>query len=645
VRLATILHRLSTEDRNAILATHRLAEETSVGRLAQHLVQSRVLLNQLRTELRPVTNLIERLAVFGPSAGLDDDILGGVPSSRLLSAQHKGLLFLLPSTAEPTEVVLPLEYMLMREIRRPPSTDLISGLRVLGVDHLRLVARMLGLQEQRSTPLLMGDLHDHLTAQCRELAASLEPGERAVLDALLERGGVVDASVFHREHPLVPSTTAHGPFTMADVLGLGRNRGRPTAAQRLFQRGLFHAATEKDAPGGAVVQVYVPAELVERLSSAWIERRASEEAEIRKRAVLTEAPDRVRNAIPDVRGTLRAFSLAVEACGFGFIQGGEPRRDHTEAVSRLRRLTDREQELLAVLGRLMGIFRTSENRLLLTPETAARLDAPPGPFLEDLLDAVTSESGAEDALRPRLRRLILGRLSRFEGDWVRVTELPGLLRTDPEYRRTMTVHAIHPDTETADLKSLIEELRVWGFVDLAGDAGDATAVRHRRPAPAEAPEVPRRPLTVPPNLEVVVPLAAPFSLLLQLCRFAEPQVLDVAAVFKLTEASLARGSARGVPPDRARGFLADHCSHTLPDPVERLIDDVLEREGEVRIIRTSGVLALKDPVMAEALQDHPEIGPTLNMRLGPGVFALDPEVDPEDVQALLRKHGFFSVLA
>jgi len=645
LRLRSILNTLPPQEVRKIADTHLLPEDTAPESLVRHLAQSRVLLNLLKNELRPVTHLLERLAAFGPEAALETDILGDVTLSQLKSAHFRGLAFLLPSAADAQRVVLPREYTLMREIKRPPSTDLVSGLRILAVDHARLMARHLEVSEPSSSSLLLADIHARLLDRAGAWAASLPEEERCVLDALLERGGVMDAGTFHLEHPLTASSTDRGPFKVADLFGVGRARGRPTPAQRLFRKGLLFAATDQDAPGGVLTRVFVPEELVMRISGEWAERKAQEETALRGRSRLEEEPASPRSATPDVRADLRAFALAVDILGFGFIRAGEARRDHTEAVSRLRPLTDRDQQRLARLGQILGIFRLSGNRLVLESEAARILDESPVAFLARLSEAVTQEAGQADPVRPRRRRLILAGLRRFPDEWIRFDALPDLLALGPEYRRTLQVHGLDRSREEADLMEILEEFRFWGFLDLAGDPGRITGVRFRPSSRPPAVELQDKSLTLPPNLEVVVPLEAPFEVLVRLGRFADPKVLDLAAVFSLSEASLVRASSRGCPPEEARAFLAAHCGHDLPSGVIQLIEDVADREGEVRIWKVGCVMTLQDTDLAEAFQNHPELGPMILTPLAPGVFALHTDVIPEEVEKLLRKHGFFATLA
>jgi hypothetical protein len=242
-------------------------------------------------------------------------------------------------------------------------------------------------------------------------------------------------------------------------------------------------------------------------------------------------------------------------------------------------------------------------------------------------------------------RFVLGGLRRLEGEWLRSAALSDLLRTDPEYERMLAVHEIDGDSESALLHSLLEDLRVFGLAELAGEPGQSVALRGKAPQSPAVPDLPAKPLTVPPNLEVVVPLVAPFAVLIRLCRFAELKTLDVAAVFSLTERSLLRGATRGIALEEAKAFLANQCNHPLPEVVDQLFADVSAREGEVRILPTGGVLSLKDPDLEAAIQEHPEIGPLVLARLAPGVFALHPEVDVNGLVETLKRLGFFAVLA
>ena len=632
------------EEVRTIAGSHILPEDTIPEHLTLHLAQSRVLLNLLKNELRPTTNLIERLAAFGLEAALETDIVNNLPLPRLVAAHRKGLLFLLPSAAAPERVVLPLEYTLMREIKRPPTTDLVSGLRILAVDHARLMARHLELEEQRRSSLLLADIFTHLLERAGEVAASLSEEEQDVLDSMLERGGVMDAGALHREHSLVPSSTASGPFRVADLFGTSGSRGKATPVQRLFRKGLLFASTDRDAPGGVVTRVFVPGELVTRVSREWADRKAEEESRARNMAVLEANPETYRAARPDIQADLRAFALAARAVGFGYIQAGEARRDHTEAIARLRPLNDRDQEMLALLGRILGVFSTAGGRLVLENGAGRILDEAPDTFLDRVVEAVTLETGQADPLRPRIRRLLLGVPGRFPNEWLRFSALPDLLGTDAEYRRTLNVHNLDRDTEEADLTDCLEELNAWGFCHLAGDPGRLTGVMFREREIRSAPEVPDQPFMIPPNLEVVVPLGAPFDLLDQLGCFADPRVLDVAAVYALSESSLLRGSSQGSPPEKARAFLARHCSHDLPPGVDQLFRDVAAREGEVRVWRVGGVLRCRDLDLAEAFQNHPEIGPMILTDLAPGVFALHPGVDLVSVEKMLRKHGLYASL-
>lgn len=644
MRLTTLLRGLPAHEVEAVADANMLPPDSAADAIARHLTQSRVLQNALRTTLRPVTHLIERLAMFGPKAGLDTEILNGVSTHRLDAAHRQGLLFLLPSAADPTEVALPLEYLLMREVRRPPTTDLVSGLRVYGIDQARRLARALDLDDEPTPSMLLAAIHEALLIRVPALARELSAGERTLLDDLLERGGALDAGDFQRSYPLSSSTTARGPFSIGDVFGQGRAAGRPTDAQRLFQMGILHAETERDTPAGMIARVFVPAPLVERLSGAWAARREAAETDLRARAVLPAPPVDVRPGAADPALELRSLALCAQAFGYGFVRGGEARLEDAARLTELRRLPAHDQVHWITAGRLLGVFRVEEARLVLAPDAAEILDLPPTEVAARLRRAVEREEGAADALRPRLRRFLSQALTRFTDAWLRVDVLPELLQADGEYRRTLAVHDVDPDMATAIGLGVLEEMRAWGTVDLAGPEGEPVAVRLRPPtASPPASAIPARPLVVPPNLEVVAPMAAPFDLLATLARFAEPKTLDVAAVFAVSASGLARARGRGIDLSEARAFLAAHCAHPLPETVDRLFADAAEREGEVRLVRTRGVLLVQDPDTALALAAHPAVAPLIiQPSPAPGVLILAADADPDQIRARLERAGFFA---
>lgn len=642
MRIRELLAGLPADDRTAIVRHHRVAADIDIDDLARHLVQSRTLLNTLRGELKPVTDLVERLAALGGEAPVDA-VADGVSPHRLRGAQTKGLVWLLPSPDAPERVVLPLEYRLMREVRRPTIRDLTGGLRTLSVDQARRVAEQLGIAVRRNLPLLLADLHDALVARAETIARDLDADARTVLDGVLASGGATDAGAHHRQYPLVAETSARGPFHVADLFGTGRFRGKATPTQRLVQHALLFPATERDQPSGVVDGLFVAQELIEPLQSLHGGRRQAE----RDRIVDAHAVDVDEPTDPapaDVRDDLRAFVLGAAARGYRLARAGRARRDDAAAVRAWRpSLTDDAQEALAELAVRLGALRDDDGVLHATDDAPARLDAPGDAFAAAVRDAATREAGEADPIPPRIRAAVLNALGRVPDRWLSIDGVAALVADEPDVRRLVAVHDVDPATLRDRIETALGPLNHWGFVDCTREP--VPACRFRGLAIDDLPELPARCVTIPPNLDVMAPMIAPLDVLLTLGDVCEPVRYDRAAMFRLTPTSLLRAADRGIAPADVATRLAAHCAHPLPDEVARLVDDAVARDGEVRIRRTSALVLVSEPTLVEALRRHPVLADARAVEVAPGVYALPDGCDVRAVHAALRDAGVHAAFA
>lgn len=641
IRIQPLLERLPEDERAKIASHHGLARDAASVDIARHLVTSRVLLNGLKNELRPVTNLIERLAAFGAEAEADSDLRGDVTPTRLEATHGKGLVFLQPSAAEPSRMALPLEYLLMREIKRPAQTDLIAGLRTLTVDQARIMARMLDVEDRRSVPLLLGDLYDALVASVA--SESLPADQQEALDAILQKGGIVDAGSHHRDHALVADPHARGPFTTADLFGTRGARGRPTAMQMLVRRGRVFAQTDRDQPNGSIVKLFVPSEVAEPLAASWAARHDESVRETIDAWRLDDDPATVKKRPDDIVGDLRAFALGVATLGCRYAEAGHLRRVDTDAFQQRRAIDAADQARLAELGYRLGVFRIDERRLVVDDGAEARLDETPAAQVDAIRRAIVEEAGLADPLPARFRRWILGAMARHDGVWLRLAGVRALLDGDREFQRSVAANDLESSTIDAAVATALDELRSWGWFDLGYDGDRLVCARYRAPeADAAWPEIPSRPLTIPPNRDVIVPAAAPFHLLQTIGQFAEPQRFDVAVVYSISDRSLLRGTTRGYPPEQVVPYLTAHCVHPIPESIDQCVNDVIEREGEVSVMPATSVLVFRDPAVSDAAKRHPDLGHLFGCEIARGVYVPPVDTPLEIVQEALRKHGFYA---
>ena len=163
MRLASILGALPAQDLRFIARAHRLADVSGAHlteALKRHLTEPVAFRASLGSSSEEARRFIGLLAAGGHRVGFAQALRERLTEADLLGLHEKGLAFLLPSTDDPQEVVLPLEYLFMEDLPLTQARDLISGLRVYEAEDLRRIALSLGLSDQRFTgPYLAAEIY------------------------------------------------------------------------------------------------------------------------------------------------------------------------------------------------------------------------------------------------------------------------------------------------------------------------------------------------------------------------------------------------------------------------------------------------------------------------------------------------------
>ncbi len=108
-------------------------------------------------------------------------------------------------------------------------------------------------------------------------------------------------------------------------------------------------------------------------------------------------------------------------------------------------------------------------------------------------------------------------------------------------------------------------------------------------------------------------------------------------VFRFSTASLRRAFDAGWTSDRVLGWLAEHSSTGVPQPLEYLVGDVARRHGRIRLGTVGSWLQTDDEAVIAQIMGHPEATGLGLRRLAPGVLVADAEAD--EVATLLREIG------
>jgi hypothetical protein len=144
-------------------------------------------------------------------------------------------------------------------------------------------------------------------------------------------------------------------------------------------------------------------------------------------------------------------------------------------------------------------------------------------------------------------------------------------------------------------------------------------------------------LIIQSDLTAVAPGPLTSTVLADLRRLADQESRGGGGVFRFSAASIRRAFDAGWASDQVHGWLDEHASTEIPQPLRYLVDDVARRHGSVRVGPALSYVRCDDPAQAASLLTHPD-AVRLGLRaLAPGVLVSDAE--PDEVVELLREIG------
>jgi len=154
----------------------------------------------------------------------------------------------------------------------------------------------------------------------------------------------------------------------------------------------------------------------------------------------------------------------------------------------------------------------------------------------------------------------------------------------------------------------------------------------------EIVELPRRPLVVQDNLQVLAPPEAdPYDCFL-LEGFAELERRDMTCVYRITQDSVMRLLRRGVGVERALAFLERASQAPVPQNVARAMREWGERYGEITLHRAV-LIEVREERLMEELRASSEIAPYLEEFISPTIARVKEGRWAELVE-LLRRLGY-----
>jgi hypothetical protein len=157
--------------------------------------------------------------------------------------------------------------------------------------------------------------------------------------------------------------------------------------------------------------------------------------------------------------------------------------------------------------------------------------------------------------------------------------------------------------------------------------------------PNQAPFAPREEaesVTVQNNLEITVPAGFPLEKQLYLARFTD----DHKGRIVVTRASIRRGLEYTLSAREMREFLADHAQNTLPGNLDHIIQEVVEKSGNIFVGGEPTRLEVSDQMLMDELLEQKRFMPFIQERADAKKAYLRRGADLEKLLEELRSAGY-----
>ncbi len=271
----------------------------------------------------------------------------------------------------------------------------------------------------------------------------------------------------------------------------------------------------------------------------------------------------------------------------------------------------------------------------------------PYPTFEELvlpkLAATTSSGGRLDPkIRASLRRILYCIVTE-PLTWLGMTSLGASEKGAFAPDNVSTLEALNTkkNLKKATLAALNFSFRP---TELARSLFELGAIRPRELFHEVAPE--SFPLTysagwiiLQPNCEIVAPPDLSLSNLLCLCGFCEIRNVDVMTSLAVTRDSLQRALDAGLRGEDVRGVLSNLSRTGIPDMVQQLIADCLEKHGEAFLGSASGYLLADDPAIIEQVRLHGKLDEFIKEVVADRALIFAPGANLEKIGKELRGLG------
>lgn len=594
----------------------------------------------------------------------------------LRALQEAELLYALPSSENPEQVVLPLEMLFATPLQETDPDSLVEALKIYPKTALWSIASARGVSVDGANEyLLRARLYRHSASGAA--FKGMGPAGLGPLKRLREHGWTMDYGKLLRELGIrigVLPAPIEGLFAslrgaqngLEDLFlrlvvvpvrsAPGSSSFRSVAVTRDF-RAQVDELLRTHEPPPAPAKTVSPPVVVKPSSPPMIAQSSAQKAETSRPAKPAESGCRLGLASSfnsregTLRGEMMRLLLLVEQDPPSITRMGTVNRTNLARMSRHAGIAKTDLESACNLAIRLGLLEIRDEVATPAPSAGAFLGRNAAEFARALAklfgSLVAMPSGPYWIDQARMRKLSdAARKAVLEtlvapGAVTCIHCLAGRLAALGDFRKADAYgRSSKGDLAEKVLEVMASSLHELGLAEAAREKDRIVALRWTATAamafgkePVQAPSPADSFIVVQPSGEIIAPGGMPFDDLRMIARAAEVRSVDAAAIFALTRASLLRSAQRGDDPAKLKEFLTSRCRNPLPQPVAFLLDELATRMGEIEIVFCSAVVKVRDPLLLKSF------GESL-VPISDRAAALLPTSNPSFFLNQLRKQGY-----
>jgi hypothetical protein len=186
----------------------------------------------------------------------------------------------------------------------------------------------------------------------------------------------------------------------------------------------------------------------------------------------------------------------------------------------------------------------------------------------------------------------------------------------------------------------MDEAGRLGLLGIGGVSRLAQVAGTAGPLPAEIIDLFPEPvdeIIIQADLTAVAAGPLRYELAAEMRSFADQESRGGGGVYRFSGDSLRRGLDSGRSAQHIRGWLEQHSTSGVPQPLAYLLDEVARHHGSLRLGAAESYLTSDDPVRIAALLADPRTAALRLRQLAPGVVVAD--ASPEELSGFLRRLG------